>query len=367
MVALGRASWEQAGIANVADHMVVIANFTQNRSADKGLATMLLKRTPFTPEEVAILANLSQELHFTVLHAPGYEATANPVYDLIVAPDLETAIANYPLDISAPTDNRPFFFDFAGYSNLGNAAYQGNPAYTASAEAKYALLAVLLISAVSAVLFILMPLAVRQRRSPFGARQWPALLYFAALGIGFMLVMVPSIQQLTVYLGSPTYALAVGLFTILLSSGIGSRTTHPVAVAQIQERLRGVIVALIVVIAIHLVAVPWLQQATQSWLFGLRVALVTILIFPAGYFLGQPFPLGMKWASSQMPGIVPWLWAANGATSVIGSALATIVGLALGFRMVSLVGMACYGVALMVALLAWSRAREDVPVTAVPT
>jgi hypothetical protein len=329
---------------------------------------MLLKRTPFTPDEVATLAALSQELEFTVLHAPGFEAIANPIHDLIVTPNLETAIAQYPLDISVPTDNRPFFFDFVAYNNLGNIAYQDNPAYTSSAEANYALLAVLGIAAVSAVGFILVPLAIRQRRGVSLAGQGPTLLYFAALGVGFMLVMVPSIQRLTVYLGSPTYALAVGLFTILLSSGIGSRTTHPVGVDQVQGRLRWIILALIAVIAIHLVAIPFLVQATQSWLFGLRVMLVIVVIFPAGFFMGQPFPLGMKWASSQTPDIVPWLWAVNGATSVIGSAMATIVGLAIGLRVVSVVGMLCYGLALAVTLLAWSRAREDVSVmTVVPS
>ncbi|MCB8944580.1 MAG: hypothetical protein H6658_12590 [Ardenticatenaceae bacterium] len=366
MVALGRASWEAAGVTNVGDHMVVIANFTQNRSADKGLATMLLKRTPFTPEEVATLAELSQELEFTVLHAPGYEAIANPVHDLMVTPNLDEAIAQYPLDISVPTDNRPFFFDFASYSTLGNAAFQDNPAYTSSAEANYALLAVLAISAVTAVLFILLPLAARRQRTAIMAGQWPTLLYFAALGIGFMLVMVPSIQRLTVYLGSPTYALAVGLFTILLSSGIGSRTTHSLEPADVQRRLRLVIIALIIVIALHLLIIPPLVQATQSWLFGWRIALVILLIFPAGFLMGQPFPLGMKWVSSHTPAIVPWLWAVNGATSVIGSAMATIVGLAVGFRMVSLVGMACYGLALAVALLAWARASRDVAVVTLP-
>jgi hypothetical protein len=228
---------------------------------------------------------------------------------------------------------------------------------------------VLGISAISAVFFILVPLALRQRRSLAAggptAGQTPTLLYFAALGVGFMLVMVPSIQRLTVYLGSPTYALAVGLFTILLSSGIGSRTTHQVDVEQVQGRLRQVIVALMAVITIHLLAIPLLVAVTQSWLFGLRVAVVIAVIFPAGFLMGQPFPLGMKWAGSRQPGIVPWLWAVNGATSVIGSAMATIIGLALGFRVVSVVGMVCYGLALAIALLAWSRAREDVPVTAV--
>ncbi len=219
----------------------------------------------------------------------------------------------------------------------------------------------LLISAVSALIFILLPLALKRGSRTAAAGNWPTLLYFAALGVGFMLVLVPSIQRLTVYLGSPTYALAVGLFTILFSSGIGSRTTNGVSPEEANGRLRLVFLALIAVIAIHLAAIPLLVSLTQSWLFGLRVALAVAVIFPAGFFMGQPFPLGLKWVGSRTPGIIPWLWAVNGATSVIGSALATIIGLSLGFRVVSLTGIVCYSAALAVTLLAWSRRPSPAP------
>lgn len=364
MVALGRAAWEASGIENVAEHMVVVANFSQNRSADKGLATMLLKKTPFTPEEVATLVAFSQQMEFTVLHAPGYETIPNSIHDLVTAPDLTAVIAAYPLDISVPTDNRPFFFNFIHYGDLGDTTFADNPAYKSSAEANYALLAVLGISAVSALLFILLPMTFRRQNVSLAAN-WPYLTYFAMLGIGFMLVMVPSIQRLTTYLGSPTYALAVVLFTILLGSGIGSRTTQATPANQVQTRLQWVILGLIGVILLHMIALPAIVEWTQSWLFGLRVAVVVTLIFPAGFLMGQPFPLGMKWVSHHNQAIIPWLWAVNGSTSVIGSALATVVGLAAGFQVVSLVGTACYGLALGLSLVVWAKQTTDMRKTAV--
>lgn len=356
MVTLGLQSWQAAGAARPADHMVVVANFSQNRTADQGLATMLLKKTPFTAAEVAALVAFSEKMDFTVLHAPGYTPViANPVHELARADDLETAVAAYPLDISAPTDDRPFFFNFIHYDDLGRDDFANNPAFKSSAEANYALLTVLSVATLSALLFIIAPIALRRRSQTSLRGSWPYLVYFAALGVGFMLVMVPSIQRLTVYLGSPTYALAVVLFTILLGSGIGSRTTQAIPRAQAQNRLRLVIPALMLVIAIHLLAIPAVVAATQAWPFALRVALVIAFMFPAGFLMGQPFPLGMKWVSELDAAIVPWLWAVNGATSVIGSALATVLGLATGFRVVSLIGMACYGLALALALLTWQR------------
>lgn len=358
LVGLGLDTWRRMGVEDPAAHMAVIANFSQNRSADKGLATMLLKKTPFTPQEVATLAEISEALDFTVLHAPGLDSPPNAVQALITAPDLEAAIADYPLDISVPTDDRPFFFNFTPYHLLGQTELAGNPAYRSSAEGNYALLAVLGVATLLALIFIIMPLALRRGESLSLDQNWPFLLYYAGIGVGFMLIMVPAIQRLAIYLGSPTYSLAVVLFTILLSSGIGSRTTDNVADGQVRYRVRNVILALIAVIALQMLLVPLLVPATQSWPFALRVALVVAIVFPAGFFMGQPFPLGTGWIGRRRPSVIPWLWAINGVASVIGSVLASVIGLAYGFRIVSLVGMVCYGFALALAVLAWSRAEQ---------
>ena len=77
--------------------------------------------------------------------------------------------------------------------------------------------------------------------------------------------------------------------------------------------------------------------------------------------MGQPFPLGIKWISSRREAIIPWLWAINGVASVIGSVLASVLGLAYGFRFVSVAGMLCYGVALVMAAVVWTREERSMP------
>ena len=53
----------------------------------------------------------------------------------------------------------------------------------------------------------------------------PLVLFFAAIGLGFMLVETSQMQRLIVVLGHPTYGLTVVLFSLLLASGIGSWLT----------------------------------------------------------------------------------------------------------------------------------------------
>ncbi|GAB4150752.1 MAG: hypothetical protein Fur0021_13810 [Candidatus Promineifilaceae bacterium] len=350
LVALGLSAWQQVGVANPADHIVVIGNLAQNRSATEGLATMLLKKSPFTAAEVALLQELSNEMAFTVLYAPGLPEK-NPVTELITAADLPAAIAAYHLDIRPPTDNRPFFFNFITPGDLLSPEAQPTPLYRASAEASYVLLAVLLISLLFALLFILTPLFVRGRRALNLRRQWSYLLYFGLLGMGFMLVEIPFIQRFTLYLGSPTYALAVVLFTILLSSGLGSLSTQKMPASLLTARLQRILLVLISLLLVYVLLLPGLTEWTQQWTLPLRVIVVVIVLFSVGFLMGQPFPLGIKWASQHSSPILTWLWAVNGTTSVVGSTLATITALAVGFQLVSLVGAASY--ALAAALVAW--------------
>ena len=361
MVALGLDSWQRAGVADPAAHVVVIANLSQNRSATEGLATMLLKRSPFTDVEVGWLAAISQDMAFTILYAPGQEVEPNPVQDLVRAPDLERAVANYRLDISPPTDDRPFFFNFVRPGSVLSPDYMESHVYRAGAQANHVLAIVLAVSTGCTALFVLVPMAVRRAARRGLRSQWSYALYAAALGMGFMLVETPLIQRFAVYLGSPTYALAVVLFTLLLSSGIGSATTHLLPADGAPRRLGRVLPGLIGVLLLQLLFLPSLLRWTQPWGLAARVGLCVGALFPTGLLMGQPFPLGIKWAHGRASEAIPWMWAVNGAASVIGSTIATAVALRAGFRMVSLAGMLCYGAALLLVIASW----RGVPVAGV--
>jgi MFS family permease len=367
MVTLGLDGWKRSGVDDPAAHIVVLANLAQNRSATEGLATMLLKKTPFTAEQVDRLAEISREMGFTVLYAPGLTPVPNAVHSLISAPDLRKEISSYALDISPPTDDRPFFFSFARPSVLLSAVYLDSPVLRANMEANRVLGVVLLISVGFTVLLGLGPLALQwSRRSgnrnvgPTDVVQPHDLLYFAALGMGFMLVEIPLIQRLTLYLGSPTYALVVVLFTILLSSGVGSLSTHRVQSQRALARLQWVIPILLAILVLHLVLLSPLLGWTQRWGLGVRLVVCIAAIAPTGYVMGQLFPLGIKHVRDRRPESIPWLWAINGAASVVGSSLATIIALQLGFRSASMLGIFCYVLSLLVSTLLWRKQIRQV-------
>jgi len=367
LVALSLEAWERAGVPHPEQHLVVVANLDLTR-APEALATVLLKRSPFTPEELAQVHRVASQLQFTVLYAPDGTGSG-PVADLVNASDRRAFVRNYPLDISPPTDDRPFFFNLIRLGNLMDRGLYASRVYRISYEAVYVLIALLIITLLLSAALVLFPLWVASRRKKHVQRaELPYLGYFAALGLGFMLVEIPAMQRFSIYLGHPTYSLVVVLFSLLLFSGIGSRMTsrwptpslHPPQPFDLAQgrlwggkrggrALRWIFPLLLVLAVAQALATPTILFAAQKWHLPMRIALSVLLLAPLGFLMGMPFPLGIRWLSARNPGMVAWMWGINGTASVLGSVLSVMLALNLGFRVTLLIGAACYLVAATIA------------------
>jgi hypothetical protein len=371
LVSLSLDAWERAGVLHPGQHLVAIANLELNRSTE-ALGTVLVKRSPFTPEELAQVHRVADQLQFTVLYAPDGTGSG-PVAELVNAADRQAFVRDYPLDISSPTDDRPFFFNLIRLGNLMDRGLYASGVYRTSYEAVYVLMTLLAITLLLSAALVVLPLLVASRRRRIQRAELPYLGYFAALGVGFMLVEIPSAQRFSIYLGHPTYSLVVVLFSLLLFSGIGSRVTSRWPTPPLSSRppappklggtggggkegghaLRWIFPLLLVLAVAQALAAPTILFATQKWGLPMRITLSVFLLAPLGLLMGMPFPLGIRWLSVRNPAIVAWMWGINGTASVLGSVLSVILALNLGFRITLLVGAGCY---LVAATLAATRA-----------
>jgi hypothetical protein len=348
LVSVGLQAWENQGVDDLSQHIIVLANLTPDRIVDEGLAGMLLKRTPFTDEEIAAIAERAEALEFEILYAPGIsDAGDSPVAEFILADDRDEFIENYPLDISPATDNRPFFFSVVRLGDLGKDEFANSAIYGFGAEATRTLIATLVITSILAALLIVLPLAVGRGKALRENRGVAYIAYYAMLGLGFILVEIPMLQKLNIYMGNPTFALVLVLFSLLLFSGIGSFLSQRVRAEAMIFNLRAGIMALIVLILIYTVGLSALLEATQGLQLEQRALVVIVMLMPAGLLMGRPFPLGLRYVDAVgAGGILPWLWAANGTLSVVGSVTATIMAINWGFNLVFLVGIVAYALAL---------------------
>lgn len=164
-----------------------------------------------------------------------------------------------------------------------------------------------------------------------------------------MLVEIPLIQRFILILDQPTFAMAAILFTILLFSGIGSQFGTP------KLSLSTALILLVSLLVLYLPLLPAFLNLTLGWSLGFRLLVTMILIAPLGFLMGIPFSGGLNWIRSISEKtdladqwMVSFVWAVNGASSVVASILASLITLSFGFSITFGVGIVFYLIAYFV-------------------
>jgi hypothetical protein len=260
--------------------------------------------------------------------------------------DRDRFVASYPYNITPCSDDHPFFFDYYRLEGL----WQTRDHTLRNIDERYhsefpvghmVLLASLLQISLLALVLILFP--IRRLRAA-GIRtkgKWAYLLYFAALGMGFMFIEIVLMQKMVIFLGHPTYALSVVLTTLLGAAGLGSFAAG--YIPQLHRRaLYSIMVAIIATIYLESwVTNRWLQELLSLSLTG-RILVCIGLMAPLGFVLGMPFPSGLRILRSRAPELLPWGWAVNGFFSVFSSILCIVLSQRLGFTTVFQIGAGIY-------------------------
>jgi hypothetical protein len=248
-------------------------------------------------------------------------------------------IRDYPFEITPVTDNAPFFFfTFKTGSALHTLLAGGKSSIDWKNNLGLVVLGMMLIISIVAVLgFLIGPLALHE------AEHKPSLmplLYFVAVGVGYILVEIALIQRFVLFLGHPTYAMTVVVFLMMLSGGAGSVASKYWlnGILKIQAVLGAIIgLVMLYVLLLHsvlgtLVALP----------FAGKLLLSGVLLVPLGFLMGMPFPTGLRQIAIEEGILQPesspaaarstieWAWALNAASSVLGSALAIVIALHFG-------------------------------------
>ncbi|MFQ5418300.1 MAG: hypothetical protein ACE5FL_14840, partial [Myxococcota bacterium] len=344
LVALAREALDGLGIGDHADKVVVVAGGRpQNFFGERGTGTVLVKKVPFEAAEIEALEAWAEPLDFQLVFAPG--RPSRPVFDrLMKAPDLDRELARLPVDVSAPTDDRPFFF-LMRTQGPGANRFASVLLYTGARET---VVAVLTVAAGLSLLVILLPLAVSDRGEASLRGHLPGAVFFLAIGTAFMLIEIAQVQRLTVLLGHPIYSLSIVLSTLLVSSGIGSSWIGSVATRvsdldPLLPRVGGVLLAVLGLGALLTgSAVTGLESAGPLARFAAAVALLA----PPGFLMGTLFPLGMTIARRSPTAPTAWFWALNGTASTLASIAAVLISIDRGINASYLAGLAAYALAL---------------------
>jgi hypothetical protein len=336
LAALATSSLMETGTDDPRRHIMIVRKQDSSEIGQYSVATILVSKRPYTDAEIDRVMQISRQMQFLPVLTPRFAEL--PEFEAIATRGkYEQLIRNYPLNIQAPTDDTPFFFHMLRAGDLLKAStYQGMNEINLKAV-KVLATSLGIVVALSGIA-IIAPLALRKRvREAHSAR---LMIYFAAIGLAFMMVEIGQLERLIVFLGHPIYGLTVVLFVLLIASSLGSLCSI---------RMGRWIWLLPFTLAAFILLSPAVTYRLGAAPTSLRIAISAMLLFPSGFFMGMAFPVGIKQALRAHDGApTAWYWGINGAFSVISSVLALIVAVFWGVTATLLVGLTAYVVALAV-------------------
>ncbi len=319
--------------------------------------TIVVSLQPFTELQTVAASKFAEERSFDLVHLPGIGANqANRFHKLpeplyyqsaqkILSDEYEDFYRNYAYNIRPATDDKPYFFDFFRWRSLPHMFRTMGRQWLVFSEWGYLVLAATLLQAVCAsCLFILLPLFIAKPIKHVHSRKLAAVVYFLLLGLAYMFVEMGFIQKMTLLIGHPIFGVAVTLVGFLLFSGCGSllcgRLLRPAKKAHtlIWIAVSAVIVIGIAEIVFMTVSFDWLVAFSRP----LRILLGVAITGPLAFFMGMPFPTGIRQLEAGSRPLVPWAWGVNGFASVIGAVLGTLLAISVGFTALVIVALLCY-------------------------
>ena len=338
----------ELGVTDPSRNFIVVAGGAL--TADGVPVAVLAKKTPFTVEEEhAVREHLSKNPPLTGLYLPS-EPEANPFASLIQSADPAAFAEHYAYNVAPVRDNAPFFFFTLKLSRLLERGIEKGSDWKVNLGV--VVLAMVLVISLAAVLaFLILPLAFRSIRS---SQRTTPLLYFVAVGLGYILVEITFILRFVLFLGHPTYALTVVIFLMLLASGLGSFVSRRWILGARSAWIPLVLIAALLAVYAGLLT-PIFNLFMGSPIL-VRLGISAVLLLPLGFVMGIPFPSGLRALARRSlpnPGQegnenpLEWAWAMNAGASVLGSVLAIFIAIQFGLKATLLCGSAAYLCALL--------------------
>jgi len=339
----------------------------------RSTSTILVKKGQLTTRDLNDLNSFIKNCSFELFYAPGAELplrdidillasyrhqfedsdsdtdsvetyTNADMYRTVIprffAGEAEKIEADYIFDIRPILDSRPYY---TGFLKMDEISVYLDQLRDISEEWGYLLLFAMLIQAILfGVIVIIIPV-IGRRKTLFKKRRGTigVILYYAGLGLGYMLIEIYLIQRLAVFLSNPTYSTSIVITVMLVSSALGNITS------SLLKRFR----LLVVPIACALVG-----GGLLFYIFGLdgflalfhsssmttRFLIAALVIAPPAFFMGIPYPNGLDSLQETKPHLLPWAWGMNGGLSLVGSALARLLSVSRGFPVLLQLGIVVY-------------------------
>ena len=324
---------EQNGIPQDQLHRHLIMVTADSYTQDPSVTMVIFSKSPFTDEEISFLSQSFSQYDYKPILIPG-QVMREPYSALLKGEiNLDQFYNMFDTKVYPVTDDNPYFLSFE------------KPLPSAVEILLYASIGIVAI-------FLLVPFAWMRRTREEEAvskiselRIATVIPYFAALGLGFILIELALLQKLILLMGNPTMTFALLLFTLLISSGSGSLISSRIAKNNMKNLI--FVIGGIAALGIsYVIFLPPIIYSTIAESIEVKAAVSIAILAPIGFLMGMPLPTGMRLLKVHRPDYIPWMWAINGAFSVLGAVLAIALGIMYGSSLAMILGILIYLIAL---------------------
>jgi spermidine synthase len=304
-----------------------------------GFNYFFLKKGAFTASDYEIL-KASARTPEDIVYSPDMRLD-NLYYGMIA--DLEETVRGSSVNIAPVYDNSPYFNqpNLIGQFRFRNMQIRGMGEVVVRSAIIYSnsiYLSILVLSLLFSFLFIYLPL--RRRRSDAG--QSPLILYFFFIGLAFIMVEIIFIKIFQLFLGSPAISISIIIFSLLVSSGLGSLLTARAFRPFGKRMLPAFAVFLAVLLVIYGFFLFDILNGLIFLGFPWRILVSFLLISLAGFFMGAFFPEGIRRLGVQDKAMIGWAWGSNSFATVVGSIMAVIASINWNFTVVLVLAALSY-------------------------
>ncbi len=354
-------------------HKKNISEYKNHIAAVKswGTITFVVKRSPLNSEEIMNIRSFCDSLMFDPIILPDLSESERTKYnsmqdekffeyiDEILSGHRSRFYEEYDFNIKPADDDQPYFSQFLKWKSLSYLKDVYGIRNAPFLEIGYLLVMITFIQIIIvAFVLIILPLFKTDlsrrdvRRTlpkaflrnfggfPEGSGKLKTLIYFGAIGSGYMFVEIIFIQRFILYFGNIIYASAAVVSSMLICSGVGSYLS-----SKIKGSKRNLIVLcglIFAVLVLYKFLLTPVLQSTIGFEFFLKVVIAFSLIAVPSFLMGMPFPIGLKIISTGNKSLVAWAWGINGCLSVASSILVVIVAVEFGFAMVMFIAALSY-------------------------
>ena len=328
------------------------------------IATLMVSRQAFSQDDLKVLDDVVKFYKYKVLVSPVTGSDIKTLRTIVTAKsrkDLEDYTSNQAFDLTPATDDRPFFFNQLPLSKpiqalkvskelVGTKNIKGKGGVReGNLVATMTLLILFLVSFGLVLTTIIIPL--KHAIKDVGVKlAYGGTLYFLLIGVGFMAVEIGLLQRMSIFLGHPIYSLSVLLFTLILSTGLGSLLSDKLLINN-----RWKFSAWALMTGAYIITLPyWLPNVLLGFdgaSLLTRAIVCAGTITPAGLLMGFGFPTGMRIVSAIDRKPTPWFWGINGAAGVLASVVAVSTSIAVGISGTLTIGAICYFLLIPISLL----------------